>query len=582
MKIKHIFYWAILMGTLGSCDVTNLSPKDSFTDETYWNTVNDLKLYANGLYGNISSPKADGDKETDNFVTTDYSKYLFDEYSVPSTDGGWKWDGLRSCNYFMQRYMRVKGAEAEINMYVAEVRFFRGMIYFAKIKTFGDVPYYDKDLQTEDVEELYKPRDKRDYVLGKIIEDFEYAIQWLPTKEKSESGRLNKDAARTQLARICLYYGTYKKYHNESGAPTSDELLKKAATLAKEVMDTGSYEIVKGQDNGSGQLSNSGYPLYYSNQFTQEDLSTNKEGILCRYYKTGILTHETGRNAGENGMGLSKDFVESFLCKDGIPISLSPLYKGDENQESEFADRDPRIYQIIDNKHKPYIVRNGEKTYNPVPNCTASGAITGYPCVKFRSADTRQAEARNTSYDWFVYRYAEVLLIYAEAQAELGLCTQAVLDMTINQLRDRVEMPHLTTTPVADTKPVDYGYSLSSLLYEIRRERRIELIAEDFRMDDLKRWNAMKLLENPKTMFGLCITPTVINEYKEHNVTFGGTDGRPIVEYNGKTYLYQYAASKKIGDQGRKWSKEDRRWLYPLPTTELTLNPNLTQNPGWK
>ncbi len=214
-----------------------------------------------------------------------------------------------------------------------------------------------------------------------------------------------------------------------------------------------------------------------------------------------------------------------------------------------------------------------------MPSCTPSAGVTGYPCTKFHSADPTQREARNTSYDWFIYRYAEVLLINAEANAELGTCTQTVLDKTINQLRDRVDMAHLTTTPVADAQPLDYGYTISNLLYEIRRERRIELIAEGFRMDDLKRWNAMKLMENPKTVLGIRVTDKVKEQYTGIT-TFGGDDGRSTIEYNGNTYVYQYT-SKSLDDAGRKWSDNDRRWLYPLPTDELTINKNLTQNPGW-
>ena len=171
------------------------------------------------------------------------------------------------------------------------------------------------------------------------------------------------------------------------------------------------------------------------------------------------------------------------------------------------------------------------------------------------------------------------MLINAEANAELGSCTQAVLDKTINQLRDRVGMAHLTVNPVADQQPLDYGYELSNLLYEIRRERRIELVNEGFRMEDLKRWNAMKLLENPLTVLGIRITPTVEKQY-EGIATFGGENGRSVIEYKGKTYLYQYS-SKALNDAGRKWSDNDRRWLYPLPIDQLTLNKNLTQNPGW-
>lgn len=587
MKLKYLIYLAIFTSSFAACDVTDLSPRDSFTDESYWTSVNDLKLYANGLYGNLGAPIPNGDNISDNFVTSNYSGYLFNELTIPaeaSADNGWYWNTIRNCNYFMRRYTKVSGTEEEINKYVAEVRFFRGLLYFNKVKSFGDVPWYETDLQTSDTDELYKPQDSRDYVLGKIIEDFEFAINWLPNKASVESGRLHKDAAKTQLARICLHYGTYKKYHNEtsSDALSSTTLLQKAASLSKEIMDSGNYSIVKGADAGSGQLAFNGYPLYYSNQFTQEDLSSNAENILARYYETGILTHQTGRQVAENGMGLSKDFVESFLMKDGTPIfNAGSGYKGDNNQEDEFENRDPRIYQVIDNKHRPYTVLNGVQYVNEVANVVASQGVTGYPCVKFRSADSKQSEANNTSYDWFVYRYAEVLLIYAEAQAELNLCTQEVLNQTINLLRDRVEMAHLTVNPVADVKPINYGYDISNLLYEIRRERRIELIAEGFRLDDLKRWNAMKLLENPKTMFGLKITDDVISAYASANITFGGESGRPVIEYDGATYLYQYAAAKKINDAGRIWSDKDRRWLSPIPSNEITLNPNLTQNPGW-
>ena len=140
-------------------------------------------------------------------------------------------------------------------------------------------------------------------------------------------------------------------------------------------------------------------------------------------------------------------------------------------------------------------------------------------------------------------------------------------------------MPHMTTSPVADPAAINYGYSVTPLIYEIRRERRIELIQEGHRLDDLKRWNAMKVFENPKTMLGIPITPENIERYAG-NIEFGGESGRPTIEYNGKVYLYQYP-SKKLDDAGRKWTADDKRWLSPLPTDELVLNTNLKQNPGW-
>ena len=545
-------------------------------------------MYANGIYSNmLAGASSYHDDESDNFVTNSPSGYLFNNYTVPTSGGGWSWGNVRSCNYFMKRYHTASGSEADINKYVAEIRFFRAQDYYSKIRNFGDVPWYEGDLQTGDDEELFKGRDPRNFVLNKIIEDLEFAIKWLPEKSMAEKGRLHKDAARTQLARVCLYYGTYMKYHKETGSDglTAESLITKAKNLTDEIINSGKYAIVKGTDAGAGTKAYEGYPLSYANQFVQEDLADNKEAILVRFYETGILTNETGRQAGGNGMGLSKDFIESFLMKDGTPIyNQGSGYQGDEELETEIANRDPRLYQLIDNNHKPFWLRNNKQVQNKMPDCSVSGGVTGYPCTKFHSANEDQWQANNTSYDWFIYRYAEVLLINAEANAELGTCTQAVLDKTINQLRDRVGMAHLTTTPVADAQPIDYGYSLSNLLYEIRRERRIELVHEGFRLDDLMRWNGMKLLDNPKTMFGIKISDEVAEEYKTvGGIEFGTEEGkRPVAEYQGAKYLYQYPARDLDATKsGRHWEENDRRWLDPLPKQELLYNPNLKQNPGW-
>ena len=593
MKIRNILMAAMFAGvgaTFTSCeDFTDLSPIDSFTDQSYWRTTDDLKMYATNFYGLLSSPSATLDGTSDNFVSRTASSWLFDESTVPTSGGGWSWGNIRNCNYFFSRYQNVQGNETEIKKYVAEMRFFRSLLYYDKIKSFGDVPWYDHDLKTNETEELYKARDSRDYVLGKVIEDLQYAVENLPEKKNAESGRLHKDAARQQLARVCLYYGTYMKYHHEnpSTAWTAEKLLQEAASQTDAIINSGNYDIVKASDADADTKSSEGYPLDYANLFVMKDHSNCKESVLSRFYQEGVLTHETGRQEGGNGLGLTKDFIESFLMKDGTPIyNAGSGYKGDNNQEDEIADRDPRLYQLIQNKHKPELVlSNGDVQFPVLPDVNAGAGVTGYPCTKFHSANSKQAEARNTYYDWFVYRYAEVLLINAEAKAELGQCTQTVLDNTINKLRDRVGMAHLTTTPVADAKPIDYGYSLSNLLYEIRRERRIELVHEGFRLDDLMRWNGMKVLDNPKTMFGIKVTEEVAKQYKEiGNIEFGNGDGkRPVAEYEGANYLYHYSGRDLDATKsGRHWKENDRRWLDPLPTDELVINPNLKQNPGWE
>jgi len=580
-KIYNYILTIIAVAGFWSCDITDISPKDSLTDESFWTKPADLKSFANNFYTNLPAP-GDLESQSDNIVTNNYNSYLFNESIVPTTTSGtnWSWTNIRACNFFLTRYQKVTGTEEEINKYVAEVRFFRSLDYFTKVKSFGDVPYYDRDLQTNDEDLLYKARDSRDLVVGKIIEDLEYAAQWLPSPDQAEEGRLHKYAALTQLSRVCLYEGTWKKYHNAAaGTLSSEALLRKAAQACETIINSGLYSIVRGDDAGCGQSPFEGYPLYYGNLFVQESLTSNPECILPRIYVVDVVMHGYGRGGGENGMGLSKDFIESYLCKDGKPISTSELYQGDETLEKEITNRDPRMYQVVANEHKPYYIVNGEKQLYGLENSIVPNrAVTGYANIKYHSPLPVQAEANKSTFDWFIYRYAEVLLNYAEAKAELGECTQDVLDKTINKLRDRVEMPHLTTTPEADPQAVNYGYSISPLLYEIRRERRVELIAEGFRWDDIIRWKAGKLFENPKTFLGIRVTPEVIANFPDG--TFGGESGVQTIDYNGKEYLRIYKA-KALDDAGRKWGDNDKRYLYPLPLEEITLNPNLVQNPGW-
>ena len=583
MKLKYLAL-AGLLGFTACDDVIDLKPLDSFTDESYWTSVDDLRNYANRFYTNLAAPSSTYDEQSDNRVPANYDAWLYNEYTLDRA-GDWNWENIRNLNFFMNRYQRVVASEADINAQVAVIRFFRALDYFGKIKSYGDVPWYEKDLTDGDTEELFKPRDSRDFVLGKVIEDLEFAIQWLPEKNAAVKGALHKDAARTQLSRVCLYYGTFKKYHNVGGTPSSQDLLQKAANNALAVMNTGNYAIVQGADNGCGMVSFEGYPMYYQNQFVQEDLDGNKEAILYREYKDGVLTHQTGRQ--DAAPGFSKDFMESFLCKDGKPIGVSELYQGDETLDIELTDRDPRMYQIVDNVKRPWAVqadgtielhRSAFDLNASAPDVSASKSVTGYLNTKHLSADPTQWVASSTTYDFMVYRYAEVLLNYAEAMYELDQMSQDVLDKTINVIRDRVGMPHLTMS-VGFTDPnwPNYGYEVAPLLQEIRRERRIELVAEGFRYDDIIRWKAVKLFENPKTVLGMRVTDKVISLYQEG--TFGGDKGRALVEYEGKTYIRPY--SKDLNDAGRKWSADDKRFLNPISKNVMLINPNITQNPGW-
>ena len=588
MKIKYR-YLSIMAGMLlglTACDVTNTVPEDAITDLNYWTKVADLKQFANSFYTTLSGPSQWLDNTSDNAVTNAPNDWLFNNATVPGSGGEWatsNWTNIRNLNYFLGRYQTVTGDAAEINQYVGEIRFFRAHEYFNKVKSFGDVPWIDKDLTTADTELLMKARDPRNFVIEKIIEDLDFAAQNLKKPTELEKGRLHKYAALQLLSRVALYEGTWMKYRNIGGW---EKYLQKAVEATSIIMNEGNYVIVKGNAPHTFE----GYPLYYRQQFIQEDLSTNAECVLPRIYLKDILMHGLSRSVNETGWGISKDFMEDFLCIDGKSIALSDLYQGDATFSLEMQNRDPRLRNMVDNPKLPYFLDGTTPISYPVTSIAVNQCPTGYMASKFRDPVPAQNEANQTTYDWYVFRYAEVLLNNAEAKAELGTITQQDLDKTINQLRARLDEPdnfvmgRLTMNPPVDPLATvngrpRYGYTISSLLYEIRRERRIELAFEGFRWDDIVRWKAGKLIENPKTMLGLTVNQEVEAYYTLHNGGSNPFTGRSLYQFtdwdgNTKHLLKVYE------NMSRAW--DDRLYLKPLPTDQLQLNDNLTQNPGWE
>ena len=243
----------------------------------------------------------------------------------------------------------------------------------------------------------------------------------------------------------------------------------------------------------------------------------------------------------------------------------------------ELANRDPRASQTIRNDK----FFEGNESYTVIVTKDTLGADdayitqfipTGYQTIK--GYDPATAHRGNTLevHDGIAYRYAETLLIYAEAKAELGSITQDDLDRSINQLRDRVGMPHLTTSVnFTDPNWPDYGYTLSPLLQEIRRERRVELAGEGFRFADICRWKAGQILNNVMTYVGKKISVKA-SQAKDG---LRANNGCVIIYGNYTNADLSYQAGKS-----RTW--DDKMYLYPIPTGELQRNENLLpQNPGW-
>ncbi|MEG1414202.1 MAG: RagB/SusD family nutrient uptake outer membrane protein [Mucinivorans sp.] len=589
--MKKILYSAFVLTaalTLGSCKVTNVTPQERISDATFWSTPNDLELYCNSFYEyNLSRPDPRLDQPSDNMFYKEADKWLMNQVNVPTSSDGseWNWNNLRNINYFLNRYQKVTGNQADIDQYAGEMRFFRALEYFNKVKRYGDVPYYDKDLNT-DSKDLFKARDSRAFVDGKIIEDLEWAASHMKNKANVTPGRLHKMAALQLLARVCLHEATYAKYHSVPGVDVN-AMLNKAATTAKTIMDEGGFAIVK-QDMApeyQWTIKEPSWPTfngqklhtYYYSLFCQVDLNSHKESVLHRVYIKDILMHNTPRVLNEWSVGMSKDLADTYLCADGLPIALSPKYMGDDSISLEVLNRDGRMRQTFLNKTIMASYDKGKTGATGVSSVNPNAVPGGYANIKFGHPDQIFHEAAGCELDFMIMRYAEVLLIYAEAKAELGQCDQTVLDVSINLLRDRAEMAPLSASVSFNDPSQDYGYAITPLLREIRRERRVELANEGFRYDDVMRWKAAaKIFSNPKVILGIVVNDDVEKKYDEG--TFGPTavNLTSIQSLTGKTIK---VVRPYPGIVSYSW--DDRSYLHPIPQDQLRINTNLKQNPGW-
>ena len=551
--LRHSIVVAVTLLTVSCNDYLDRFPKDSFSEPTFFKTENDLIYYANQFYGSLPVQRMDNDNNSDNMVPQNINTFLAGTYTVAGSGGGLAsgdWANIRSCNYFLEHYSRAETSFKE--RYAGEVRFFRALFYWYKVVNFGDVPLLLKALD-DNSEELYGPREKREKVMDEVVlEDLKFAVANLPEKNQAAAGRLHKDAARALMSRICLWEGTYRKYRNIEGADTYLDACVKAS---EELMDAG-YDIYSTGNTDED----------YRNLFIQKDLRSNPEAIFYRAYITDKNTHNYTRQASENNTGMSKDFVDSYLfLDDGKPIGLTSHPYDDSTPAKECEGRDPRYTQTI--ATPGFIMTLPDLAVN-LPAIGTSRTSTGYWNIKGRSSDLAQFNADKSDLDLFIFRYAEVLLNYAEAKYELtGSLTIAELDKSINLIRDRVGMPHLTTNPDADPNAVNYGYTVAPLLYEIRRERRIELVGEGFRFNDIIRWKAGKLIEGVKTIRGMKLTDELRSQYADPSSLNN-------IAVDDDYYIIVYPSIATT----RKWN--DKSYLYPLPTDEKDRC-HYEQNPGW-
>lgn len=597
MKNKILIFLTAFAFASGivSCkkDFLNRYPITGIAPQTFFASPNDLKLYVNKYYGSLGPIPGGWDigynwyeAGTDNVAGGNGFSPTFAGTRVVPTNGGWDYTSIRDVNYLFDNYQKATGDQNEIKKYVGEASFFRAWYYFRNLKTYGDIPIVKSVLPA--AYDLVKdiPRSPRNKVVDFMLEDLDVAIANLPLKKDAERGRLNKEAALLFKSRIALYEGTWEKYHKNdkfgvSGADGTN-YLQIARDASKAIINLGSLAV------SGNSISD------YRKLFMDPNIGSNKEAILWKDYSTteGVTTLVQNYGAGANNAGITKALIESYLCTDGKPIkyngtTVNSLYQGDGTDLYKIKiNRDPRLNAIwispgqSTSVNRVYIVPALDKA-------DEFRDVTGYQIIKGIDTTLARPLVTNVSYPTIIFRYAEVLLNYAEAQAELGQITQADLDLTVNALRRRatengMRVPDLTLAGlgVTDVNP-EYSWGSSPVVNEIRRERRVELALEGFRADDLMRWAiADKIFNNGYRPLGIkYIGSATQNWFIANNAAWNANtvanngNGQYL---NADGYIDPYKGQIPAGYKFNK----DRDYLAPISVSEMTLG-GYPQNPGW-
>ena len=557
--MSHTYFKTCVVALLlltGCTKGLDLIPKDAISDATFWKTESDFKLAANNLYSSLET-----------FNTFDVQTDL--AYDVPNsisngtfqaTENDSRWTNayvyIRRCNKLIEK-AEASPIAAEVRRYAGEAKFFRAYNYWLMFRLFGGVPLITRELDVND-EELYAPRASRketvDFILGNLTE----AIADLPEKNQLASGdigRITKGAANGLKARVALFEASWGKSRGDANAAGYYDI---AIAAASAVMNSAQYSLFTSHGAQSYRY------------FFIEEGDDGSEAILDRRYQMQIASYNMPGAVGEGRMLPTKKLADMYLCNDGLPISTSPLFQGYDQFTSEFQDRDPRMSMSL-------VVPGTE-----IPQCwypepaeawpfyPQRNANTGYTTYKFLSenAASNESPGLGFGFDFHIIRYAEILLIYAEATFEKSeAISDADLDKSINLLRQRVNMPALTNSFAAT-----HGLNMRT---EIRRERTVELAFEGFRYDDLRRWKTAEI-ELPMDIKGAKIKGTpwaspIIVEGQDRN-PYTNASWQNRTDANGFLIVENAA--------GRTFNAA-KHYLMPLPTREILINPALEQNPNW-
>ena len=578
MKKVYTICAALSLAAFVGCDnILDKEPIDQFTRDNFFTSETNVSAFANYFYNEFTGYGTGGGAGDFYFNTLndDQASSGFTEWSfktAPATVSLWttSYQNLRRANLLIEKVPTVPGMSDEAkNNWIGVGRLYRAIQHYNLVRAFGDVIYVDKVLDVTDEDKelyLYGNRVDRDEVMDKVLEDLNFAVANIKMNASSRVA-FNAAVAQAIKSEICLYEGTFCKYRSTADgqkapdAARANKFLAESKAASQAIMNNSMYAL-----NGD-----------YRANYNSLDLSGNKEMILYKHYVQGTMTHAVIDFTCTSTMqsGMSKAAFDSYLFRDGKPLATTEMDKSDHPIMNDKRDldisnllavRDPRLSMQIDSvlMYKG----NGYIRYNSGMETTSS---TGYGVMKF-DTDKMAANLRTSATNYTdapIFWLANIYLNYAEACAESGSISQADLDASINKLRDRVKMPHLTVSPEAD--PAN-NMDVSNIIWEIRRERRVELMFDNNdRYWSLIRWHQLDKLDTTK------YPDQVLGAYvADDEVT--GTDAGVAITEDGY-------ADARSSEASKVRTFESKHYLYPIPTSQITLyesaGKTLTQNPGW-
>lgn len=616
-KIYAVFISGLSVLAFSSCEgFLDKFPETSLSPETFYTSEKELELATNGFYTMLPSP----DNTTDGALQDNDLEYHVALSSLQmgnrsAENESWSsstWSNLRALNYYLEHSVNCTSEDIR-KKYDGVAYFFRAMFYYEKVRKYGDIPWYDHVISANDKASLYRARDSRGFVMQKIMEDLDKAIDGLPVTWTEGVYRINKYAAYAFKSRVALFEGTWRKYHDvpdetytkEDGTQmtlSSEYFLTQAADAAKAVIDYGKYKMYKGETIVKGQP--------YRDFFVLEDAETSETILSRRYLYTDEMNirHGVQFKYKNQRHSLTRALAYHYLMADGTPFQSQEGWQTMQYNQ-EFKNRDPRMAQTI--AAPDYVAVGTDASTKYYPSCKDYDR-SGYRPIKYFSDDTHDGAGTSTT-DYAIFRYGEVLLNYAEAKAELGEADQTVIDQTVNVIRARVGMPALDVTKANGTPDAFLSSYYTDkhldgpdkgLILEIRRERTVELVNEGFRLWDMLRWHEGQQLCPASNTLGPgfigCWFPG-LGEYDMNNdgtpdlCIYTGTkpstdcentldvsEGKENTLSEGTSgYLIQFK------DQTYKWEEKD--YLYPIPVKQIQIYPKdeatgesvLTQNPGY-